>query len=139
MCPQNDSHDNVFNLQPGHCQDLNIPMKTGAMLVGYLAISQTLGKIVFGRIADHPRVNRLALYQYCLSVCGISTLFLPLIKTVTPLTVYCCVFGFHDGCFIVLLAILSGDIAGKKNMSSAFSLTYMIGCIPMMLGPPVAG
>ena len=126
-------------LQVRHCQDLNISMKNGAILVGYLAIAQTIGKIVFGRIADHPRVNRIYLYQMCLVVCSITTTLLPIMNSIQSIIVYCWVFGFNDGCFVLLIAVLTGDIVGKKNMSSAFGMMYSFSCLPMMLGPPVAG
>jgi MCP family monocarboxylic acid transporter-like MFS transporter 10 len=109
------------------------------MLVGYLAISQTIGKIVFGRIADHPRVNRIYLYQYCLLMCSVLTTLLPIMTSIETITLYCWLFGFHDGCFVLLIAVLTGDIVGKENMASAFGMMYSFSCIPMMIGPPVAG
>lgn len=129
-----------FNLlQVRHGQDLGIRKQQGAVLVGYMAMSQTVGKIVFGRIADHPRVNRVYLYQMCLLVCSVLTTLLPLFTTYNALLAYCIVFGFHEGCFVVLIAVLTGDIAGKKMMATAFGVMYFFTGIPMMLGPPVAG
>ena len=109
------------------------------MLIAYLATSQTLGKIVFGRFADHPRVNRIYLYQTCLLICSVCTTLLPLFTSYTSLVAYCLVFGFHDGCFVVLIAVLTGDIAGRANMASAYGLMYFITGVPAMLGAPVAG
>ena len=122
-----------------HGQDLGIPKQDGAVLVGYMAMSQTVGKIVFGRIADHPRVNRIHLYQMCLLVCSVLTTLLPVFTTYKSLLAYCIVFGFHDGCFVVLIAVLTGDIAGRKKMAAAYGIMYFFTGIPMMLGPPVAG
>lgn len=122
-----------------HSQDLGIMKNKGAVLVGYIAISQTVGKIFFGRIADHPRVNRVYLYQMCLLACSVLTTLLPVFTTYKSLLTYCILFGFHDGCFIVLIAILTGDIAGKNKMATAFGVMYFLTSIPMMLGPPVAG
>ena len=122
-----------------HSQDLGINKHKGAVLVGYMAISQTVGKIVFGRVADHPRINRIHLLQMSLLVCSVLTTLLPVFTTYNSLLVYCFVFGFHDGCFVVLIAVLTGDIAGKKHMASAYGVMYFFTGIPMMLGPPVAG
>lgn len=102
-------------------------------------MSQTVGKVVFGRIADHPRVNRVYLYQMCLLVCSVLTTLLPLFTTFNALLAYCIVFGFHEGCFVVLIAVLTGDIAGRKMMATAYGVMYFFTGIPMMLGPPVAG
>lgn len=122
-----------------HSQDLGITKHKGAVLVGYMAISQTVGKIVFGRVADHPRVNRIYLYQMCLLVCSVLTTLLPVFTTYKALLAYCFVFGFHEGCFVVLIAVLTGDIAGRQQMATAYGVMYLFTGIPMMLGPPVAG
>ena len=103
-----------------------------------MAMSQTLGKIVFGRIADHPGVNRVYLYQLCLLVCSVLTTLLPVFTTYRSLLAYCLVFGFHDGCFVVLIAVLTGDIVGRKMMGTAYGVMFFFTGIPMMLGPPVA-
>lgn len=126
-------------LQVRHSQDLGIKKHEGAVLVGYMAMSQTVGKIVFGRVADHPRVNRIHLYQICLLVCSVLTTLLPVFTTYKALLAYCFVFGFHDGCFVVLIAVLTGDIAGRKKMAAAYGALFFFTGIPMMLGPPVAG
>lgn len=121
-----------------HGQDLGIRKQDSAVLVGYMAMSQTLGKIVFGRIADHPSVNRVYLYQLCLLVCSVLTTLLPIFTTYRSLLAYCLVFGFHDGCFVVLIAVLTGDIVGRKMMGTAYGVMFFFTGIPMMLGPPVA-
>ena len=93
---------------------------------------------MFGRIADHPRVNRVYLYQLCLLVCSVLTTLLPIFTTYRSLLAYCLVFGFHDGCFVVLIAVLTGDIVGRKMMGTAYGVMFFFTGIPMMLGPPVA-
>ena len=93
---------------------------------------------MFGRIADHPRVNRVYLYQLCLLVCSVLTTLLPVFTTYRSLLAYCLVFGFHDGCFVVLIAVLTGDIVGRKMMGTAYGVMFFFTGIPMMLGPPVA-
>lgn len=40
---------------------------------------------------------------------------------------------------MVLIAVLTGDIAGRKMMATAYGVMYFFTGIPMMLGPPVAG
>ena len=125
--------------QVRHCQDLKIPKNKAAVLVGYIALSQTLGKIFFGRVADHARVNRVYLYQLCLLICSVLTTLLPVLTSYKSLMAYCWLFGFNDGCFVVLIAVLTGDVAGPGKLASAYGLMYFITGFPMMLGPPVAG
>ncbi|EDO47774.1 predicted protein, partial [Nematostella vectensis] len=121
-----------------HGQDLDIHKSAGGILVGYMAISQTIGKIFFGRIADHPRVNRIYLDQFCLLMCSVMTTLLTIFSSYTSLAMYCWIFGFFDGGFVVMIAVLTGDIVGRGNLASAFGIMYMISALPMMIGPPVA-
>ena len=125
--------------QVQHGQDLDISKAKSASLVGVMASAQTVGKIGFGWLSDSPRVNRLYLYQACLLVCSVMSTLLPIFASFGSLLVYSIVFGLHDGCFVVHLAILTGDIAGRKNLVPAYGLLYLFSSLPMMLGPPVAG
>lgn len=127
------------NLQVRHCQDLKIAKDKAAVLVGYIALSQTLGKIFYGRVADNPRVNRVYLYQMCLLSCSVLTTLLPVFTSYNSILAYCWLFGFNDGCFVVLIAVLTGDVSGPKYYASAYGLMYFITGFPMMFGPPVAG
>ena len=126
-------------IQVRHGQDLGIPKQDGGVLVGFIAMSETIGKIVFGRIADHPRVNRIYLYQMCMLVCSVLTTLLPVLTSYKSLLAYCILFGIHDGGFVVLIAVLVGDVVGKEKMASAYGIMYCISGIPMILGPPIAG
>ena len=126
-------------IQVRHGQDLGIHKEDGAVLVGIIAMSETIGKIVYGRIADHQRVNRIYLYQMCMLVCSILTTLLPILTSYKSLLAYCIVFGIHDGGFVVLIAVLIGDVVGRRKMASAFGIMYCITGIPMMLGAPIAG
>lgn len=122
-----------------HGQDLGIHKQKGGVLVGFIAVSETVGKIIVGRIADHPRVNRVYLYQMCMLVCSVLTTLLPILTSYKSLLAYCILFGVHDGGFVVLIAVLVGDVVGKKKMASAYGIMYCIASIPMILGPPIAG
>ena len=126
-------------IQVRHGQDIGIHKEDGAVLVGFIAMSETIGKIVYGRIADHPRVNRVYLYQMCMLVCSVLTTLLPSLTSYKSLLAYCILFGVHDGGFVVLIAVLVGDVVGKKKMASAYGIMYCIASIPMILGPPIAG
>ena len=126
-------------IQVRHGQDLGIHKQKGGVLVGFIAVSETVGKIIVGRIADHPRVNRVYLYQMCMLVCSVLTTLLPILTSYKSLLAYCILFGIHDGGFVVLIAVLVGDVVGKKKMASAYGIMYCIASIPMILGPPIAG
>lgn len=43
----------------------------GSMLLSIIGIGNTIGRIVLGFISDKPWVNRLTIYNWCLTICGI--------------------------------------------------------------------
>lgn len=43
----------------------------GSMLLSIIGIGNTLGRIVLGFVSDKPWVNRLMVYNWCLTICGI--------------------------------------------------------------------
>ncbi len=94
---------------------------------------------MFGKIADHPRVNRLYLIQFSLLVVSICHTLVPLADTYGVLVVYCFVYGAFDGCFNSLLAVIVGDIVGKENLHNAIGAMYLLSSTFLMFGPPLAG
>lgn len=54
--------------------------KSGEVLVTCIAATSGLGRLVFGRIADHSRVNRIFLQQISFISIGVCTMLL----TITP-------------------------------------------------------
>lgn len=48
----------------------------GSYLLSLIGIGNTLGRIVLGFISDKPWVNRLQVYNWCLTICGIGELII---------------------------------------------------------------
>lgn len=125
--------------QVRHCNDLEIPRHKAAVLVGYISIAQSVSRVCFGRVNDHPRVNRVYVFQFSVLACSVLTTILPVMTSHSALLVYCWLYGIGDGCFSVLLAVLTGDIVGTKKFASALGFLYSITAFSMMLGPVAAG
>ena len=69
-------------------------------LISMVGISNTIGRVVFGYIADMKCVNRLMLYNTVLVVCGVCSLFSVLLDTFPLQMCYSFSFGFFIGKFI---------------------------------------
>jgi MFS transporter, MCT family, solute carrier family 16 (monocarboxylic acid transporters), member 14 len=41
------------------------------MLLAVIGIANTVGRIILGYISDKPWVNRLLVYNMCLTICGL--------------------------------------------------------------------
>lgn len=91
------------------------PISTGidegkaAWLLSAIGIANTLGRVVFGFLADLRWVNRLMLYNTALTICGVATALSPFVGgNYELLMVYSAVFGIFIG-ECGLTSVGSGD------------------------------
>ncbi|XP_011299963.1 monocarboxylate transporter 10 isoform X3 [Fopius arisanus] len=105
-----------------------------------IGITSGIGRLVFGYIADLPRVNRILLQQISFISIGILTMLLPLTPPYYPiLLVITLLMGLFDGCFISLLGPIAFDICGREGATQAIGFLLGMCSIPLTVGPPIAG
>lgn len=121
-----------------HVKDV-LPNSDGSILVMCIGLTSGVGRIVVGRIADHPRINRICLQQISFLCIGILTMLLVLAKNFIILIIMCLFLGLCDGCFISLLGPIAFDLVGHKGASQAIGFLLGFVSIPLTVGPPVAG
>lgn len=126
-------------LQVRLAEGIGIPSTQGALLVGYFALAQTVGKIFFGKLGDSSRVSRLSLTQIALLVIAVAACLCPLARSHSALLTYSLVSGLFDGCLCVMIGLVTHDIVGRQMMAKAVGTMYGIVAIPMTVGPPMAG
>ena len=52
---------------------------------------------------------------------------------------YAFTFGVFDGCYEMLVPVITRDIAGSQRVAHAIGLLYCMMAFPKTLGPPIAG
>lgn len=57
---------------PVHAENLKMSKTDASYLISIIGIANTVGRIILGYIADKPWVNRLMVYNACLTGCGIG-------------------------------------------------------------------
>lgn len=57
---------------PGRAKDLEIPRYQISSILIIIGLANTVGRIIFGYISDKSWVNRLTIYNICLSICGVG-------------------------------------------------------------------
>ena len=126
-----------------HVKDV-LPSENGGTLVTCIAITSMIGRLIFGKVADHPRVNRVLLQQISFVSIGVCTMLL----TAAPyfqgfqfqaLILFSLIMGLFDGCFITMLGPIAYDICGPAGASQAIGFLLGLCSIPLTLGPPIAG
>ncbi len=118
----------------------------GKTLLMCIGITSGMGRLIFGKVADHRRVNRIFLQQLSLAAFGACTMLL----TVSPhlgsanlqfssLIVLALVMGIFDGCFIAVLGPVAFDLCGPAGASQGIGFLLGLCSVPLTVGPPVAG
>ncbi|XP_058445391.1 monocarboxylate transporter 5 [Malaya genurostris] len=118
---------------------LNIDTKQASYLLGVIGIANTVGRIILGYLSDKPWVNRLLVYNLCLTICGLATAFSVLCLDFYSLATYSAVFGFTIGAYVGLTSVILVDLLGLDKLTNAFGLLLLFQGIASFLGPPLAG
>ena len=119
--------------------EYGIPRDQAALLAGIMSVFSTFGRLLFGHVADSPRINRLYMYQIAFLGIGVANTLCTVLKSFYGLIAYCALFGFFEGCYVCQVPILTGDIVGPDKMGSGVGILFGIKSIPLTLGPPIAG
>uniref|UniRef100_A0A675AGA2 Uncharacterized protein n=1 Tax=Anopheles darlingi TaxID=43151 RepID=A0A675AGA2_ANODA len=117
----------------------NFPGKGENLPVMCIGITSGLGRLLFGFIADMPRVNRVLLQQMSFVLIGTLTMCLPATGSFPLLLAITLAMGLFDGCFISLLGPIAYDICGPRGATQAIGFLLGMCSLPLTLGPPVAG
>ncbi|XP_045476771.1 monocarboxylate transporter 10 isoform X2 [Harmonia axyridis] len=110
------------------------------LTVSCIGIASGCGRLIFGFIGDHPKVNKIFLQQLSFLVIGVSTILLPSAGgSYTLLIVLLLFLGLFDGCFISILGPIAFDICGAAGATQAIGFLLGLCAVPLTLGPYVAG
>ncbi|XP_030244994.1 monocarboxylate transporter 12 [Drosophila navojoa] len=120
-------------------ETLDISKKDASYLIASIGVANTVGRIILGYIADKPWVNRLLIYNVCLTVCGVATAMVPLCQDYNALLAYCSVFGFTIGAYVGLTSVILVDLLGLEKLTNAFGLLLLFQGIASFIGPPIGG
>lgn len=118
---------------------LGISKLNASYLIATIGAANTVGRIILGYISDKPWINRLHVYNACLTICGIATALSALCVEFYGLAVYATVFGFTIGAYVGLTSVILVDLLGLENLTNAFGLLLMFQGIASFIGPPIGG
>lgn len=118
---------------------LNFPSSDGKLPVVCIGITSGIGRLLFGYIADLPRVDRILLQQLSFLSIGLLTMFLPFCGSFNWLLVITLAMGLFDGCFISLLGPIAFDLCGQEGATQAIGFLLGLCSVPLTFGPPIAG
>lgn len=126
--------------------DQGVDEFSAANLLTFMALADMFVRPATGLIASSKRVRPRIQYFFSFAMVFTGTVHLlcPMITmfksySYTFLVIYTVFFGIGFGMVFALIFECLMDLMGKERFPSAFGVVTMIECIPLLLGPPVAG
>ncbi|KAK7484226.1 hypothetical protein BaRGS_00024475, partial [Batillaria attramentaria] len=129
-----------FIFLPDRAKLAGIDEVKAAWLLSTIGIANTLGRVVFGFMADLRWVNRLMLYNTALTICGVATALSPFVGGSYELLItYAAVFGIFIGVYVSLTSVVLVDLLGIDKLTNSFGLLLLFQGAATFIGPPLAG
>ncbi|XP_072228974.1 monocarboxylate transporter 12-B-like [Leuresthes tenuis] len=112
-----------------------------AFLMSILGVIDIVGNITFGWLTDRKclKPHRLACYVFSVAMEGLCCLFTPLLRSFMLLVPFAFLYGYFDGAYVALIPVVTSDMVGSPNLSSALGVVYFLHAIPYLVSPPIGG
>ncbi|XP_008556560.1 monocarboxylate transporter 12 isoform X2 [Microplitis demolitor] len=108
-------------------------------LLSIIGITNTVGRVICGFVADFPQVNSLLLNNICLLVSTISVAMTPFCESYTSYIIMATFFGTAISGYISLTSIILVDLLGLDKLTNAFGLLILFRGAAAIIGSPLAG
>ncbi|XP_053145678.1 uncharacterized protein LOC128342428 isoform X3 [Hemicordylus capensis] len=118
--------------------DLGIPLEKASYIMMGLGLSSAVSCLLFGKICDIERINRLYLNQVSILSVGVAYFLIPYCTSLYSLIAICSVLGFFDAVNYILLPVLTFDLMGAEKMTVAWGFMMAVNSISCF-GAPFAG
>ena len=120
-------------------EDFGADKKESSFLPMYSGIGSSVGRLVFGQIADLQCCIRLYLCQTALLCISLASFLVSLGNSYSALVIYAFSQGLFEGCYVMVNPVVTSELVGKEKLSYALGASYLLMFVPRSLGPPIAG
>ncbi|KAG7202993.1 hypothetical protein KM043_010125 [Ampulex compressa] len=116
-----------------------IAKDSAPFLLSIIGITNTVGRVACGYVADFPQVDSLLLNNICLIISTISVAATPFCHTYTAYIIMSVSFGIAISGYISLTSIILVDLLGLDKLTNAFGLLILFRGAAAIIGSPLAG
>ena len=109
------------------------------MVLSVIGVSNTVGRILTGWLADRPWVDSLTLCSCSLVLSSGCVFIFPFLSSYPLFLSMAAVFGLFVAAYISTTSIILVDLVGIEQLTSSFGLVTMFRGAAAILGPPLAG
>eukprot|EP00794_Sanderia_malayensis_P010699 gene10699-11838_t len=122
-------------------EGLGVSPFQATILPSTIAISQSIGKILFGQLLTwfQGTTKLVALVQVCILLSGLVTTMCPLMTDFTGLLAYAILFGLFDACPSVVGFKIIENLVGESNINAGYAIQSSGMAFFLLIGPPTAG
>lgn len=104
-----------------------------------MSIGGVLGSLVLGALCDYPQFNRLKVCPISVLLIGIFSSAVTVATRYEWISVYAFAFGLCDGCYEMLIPVVTRDFVGVQKVGHAIGALYCLMAFPKTMGPPMVG
>lgn len=116
-----------------------IDANQASFLLSIIGITNTIGRVACGWVADFPSVNSMLLNNISLVISTISVTATPFCHTYPAFVVMAIFFGLAVSGYISLTSIILVDLLGLDKLTNAFGLLILFRGAAAIVGSPLAG
>ncbi|XP_055547554.1 monocarboxylate transporter 2 isoform X3 [Wyeomyia smithii] len=116
-----------------------IEQNSASFLISIIGITNTVGRIVCGYIADFPKVDALFLNNICLVISTFAVALTPFCHSYASYVAMAIGFGIAVAGYISLTSIILVDLLGLDKLTNAFGLLILFRGAATIVGSPLAG
>uniref|UniRef100_A0A453YHT2 Major facilitator superfamily (MFS) profile domain-containing protein n=1 Tax=Anopheles arabiensis TaxID=7173 RepID=A0A453YHT2_ANOAR len=116
-----------------------IEQNSASFLISIIGITNTVGRIVCGYVADFPQVDALFLNNICLVISTVAVALTPFCHSYAAYVAMAIAFGIAIAGYISLTSIILVDLLGLDKLTNAFGLLILFRGAATIVGSPLAG
>ncbi|XP_070558741.1 monocarboxylate transporter 12-like isoform X2 [Ptychodera flava] len=120
-------------------RDYGIPDSDGAMLVAFMGITQSIGRVLFGGIGNLHGVSPLLLYSASTSVCGVCAIVSIYLSSYPGQMVTSTIFGLFMGSYITMIPVICAKYFGPEKFRTTSAFCFQIQGVGHIIGSPLGG
>ncbi|CAG2225247.1 unnamed protein product [Mytilus edulis] len=108
-------------------------------LISIIGCSSSFGRPFFGWMAVTFYRQKIVLYSFMLTVCGLSILMMQIWRKFYLLAIACALFGMTSGGTVCLSTSILPDIVLSQSLCNSVGITLLCQGLGSIIGTPVAG
>lgn len=128
-----------FTYLVDHALEQNVSKSDAAFLLSVIGITNTVGRILSGVLADLTKVDALIINNVALVISAVLLFLEPFCTTYPLLVLFAALYGLCVSAYISLTSIIICDLIGLEKLTNAFGMLTLARGTSSIYGPPLAG